>query len=101
MVLGQSYQPKIQLVNNAGGQYAMDVLSDCMNVAACNGAGGASETGVNVNIWEASYQYDQNGNPQGPWSDVDAKPISMKVRVYRVGGTPPTCDQYVVTATNP
>jgi hypothetical protein len=101
MALGLSYQPKIQLVNSAGGQYGMDVMADCMNVAPCNGAGGPAEVGANVNIWESNYQYDQNGNPQGPWSDVDSKPISMKVRVYRLNGTPPTCDQYIVTATNP
>jgi hypothetical protein len=99
--LGQSYAPKIQLVNNAGGQYAMDVQNDCAAIAACNGAGSPAETGANVTVWELNYQYNQNGNPQGPWSDTDAKITSVKVRVYRKNGTQPTCDQYTVTATNP
>lgn len=100
-VLGQSYAPKIQLANNAGGQYAMDVMTNCNQTAACNGAGAGAESGININIWELAYTYNQGGNPQGPWSDNDAKINSVKVRVYRKNGTPPTCDQYTVTATNP
>jgi hypothetical protein len=99
--LGVPYAPKIQLVNNAGGQYAMDIMSDCMKVATCNGAGMGASTGVNVNVWEQNYQYPSGGNPPGPWSDLDPKPVSVRVRVYRKNGGSPTCDQYTVTATNP
>jgi len=94
--LGESYAPKVQLVNNGGGQYAMDVMADCNNLATCNDGG----SGTDISVWELNYQYDPNGNPQGPWSDTDPKITSIKVRVYRKNGTPPTCDQYTVTATN-
>lgn len=96
MVLGTSYRPKVQLVNNAGGQYAMDVMTNCMSMATCNDGGG----GTDISVWELNYAYNQAGNPQGPWSDMDAKINSVKVRVYRKNGTQPTCDQYVVTASN-
>jgi hypothetical protein len=95
--LGVSYAPKIQLVNSAGGQYAMDVLTDCMSITTCNDGG----TGTNAGVWELNYQYNQAGNPQGPWSDNDPKIASVYVRVYRANNTPPTCDQYTVTAVNP
>ncbi|MBK9261088.1 MAG: putative metal-binding motif-containing protein [Polyangiaceae bacterium] len=95
--LGQSYLPKVQLVNNAGGQYAMDVMTNCMSLATCNDGG----SGTDVSVWELNYAYNQAGNPQGPWSDNDPKITSVKVRVYRKNGTLPTCDQYTVTATNP
>jgi Putative metal-binding motif len=95
-VLGTAYRPKVQLVNNAGGQYAMDVMADCMSLATCNDGG----SGNDISLWELNYVYDQMGNPQGPWSDMDPKITSVKVRVYRKNGTPPTCDQYTVTATN-
>lgn len=94
--LGMTYQPKVQLVNNAGGQYAMDVMSSCMSLATCNDGGSGSD----ISLWELNYAYDQAGNPQGPWSDDDPKITSVKVRVYRKNGTPATCDQYTVTATN-
>lgn len=94
--LGVTYRPKVQLVNNGGGQYAMDVMTNCNSLATCNDGG----SGSNISVWELGYVYDQGGNPQGPWSDNDAKITSVKVRVYRKNGTPPTCDQYTVTATN-
>ncbi|MDC3952301.1 putative metal-binding motif-containing protein [Polyangium jinanense] len=95
--LGQPYTPKVQLVNDAGGQYGMDVLHDCNTVATCNDGG----TGAGATVWELNYQYNMNGSPTGPWSDNNPKVVSVKVRVYRKNGTPPTCDQYTVTATNP
>jgi hypothetical protein len=95
--LGTTYKPRIQLVNNAAGEYAMDVMRDCSSLATCNDGG----SGSNTNLWELGYTYNQMGNPQGPWSDMDAKITSVKVRVYRRNGTPPTCNQYTVTATNP
>jgi len=94
--LGVSYKPKVQLVNDGGGQYGMDVMTSCMQLATCNDGG----SGTNVSVWELNYAYNQMGNPQGPWSDMDAKITSVKVRVYRKNGTQPTCDQYVVTASN-
>lgn len=96
MGLGVSYHPKVQLTNDAGGQYAMDVMKDCMSMATCNDGGG----GTNISVWELAYAYNQAGNPQGPWSDMDPKITSVKVRVYRKNGTPPTCDQYTVVASN-
>ncbi len=96
-MLGVTYKPRIQLINNAGGEYAMDVMRDCSSLTTCNDGG----SGANANIWELSYAYNQMGNPSGPWMDNDAKITSVKVRVYRRNGTPPTCNQYTVTATNP
>jgi hypothetical protein len=74
----------------------MDVMTNCSSLATCNDGG----SGTNITVWELGYVYDQNGNPQGPWSDNDPKITSVKVRVYRKNGTPPTCDQYTVTASN-
>ena len=48
-VVGQPYHPRVQLVDNAPGKYAMDVLSDRSTVATC-GAG----TGTDVTMWEQS-----------------------------------------------
>lgn len=98
--VGQSYHPKIELTDSAGGQYAMDVMVDCAgNAAGCSTTGGANnESGISVNVWEQNY----NGYVPGPGCCGDNTPRagSVKVRVYRKFGDTPTCASYTVTATN-
>jgi hypothetical protein len=89
---GVAYHPQVQLTNNAGGQYAMDVYHDCNTAASCNDNG----SGLNSTTWEQVYTY----VPTGPYSDNTPKITNVKVRVYRKNGDQATCDQYTVTATN-
>lgn len=90
-----AYHPKLVLVDNAGGQYAMDVLADCNNVAG----GQNGETGLGIDTWEQNY----NGYQVGPGCCSDNTPRigSVIVRVYRKFADKPTCTNYTVTATNP
>jgi Putative metal-binding motif len=97
---GQPYHPKIELTNDAGGQYAMDVLSSCATPAACSTAGNGvnNESGTNVGVWE----HFNNKYAAGPGCCSDNTPhvTSVFVRVYRKNADTPTCTNYVVTATN-
>jgi hypothetical protein len=89
------YHPQIQLVDSGGGQYAMDVLSDCNTPVA----GQNNETGTKVSVWEQNY----NGYVLGPGCCSDATPhvTSVIVRIYRLNGDAPTCTNYKVTASDP
>lgn len=100
--VGQPYHPKIELTNNAGGLYAMDVLVDCAGTAAgCSTSGGANnETGQNATVWEQNY----NGYLGGTACCSDPTPRAdvINVLVRRTSGAVPACEErYTVTATNP
>jgi Putative metal-binding motif len=98
--VGLAYHPKIELVDSAGGQYAMDVLADCNNAAGCSTTGGVNnENGIQVNIWEVDYNAYIPG--AGCCSDDTPRVGSMRVRIYRKFQNTPTCSSYTVTATNP
>jgi hypothetical protein len=97
--VGAAFHPKVQLVDSAGGQYAMDVLSSCAAVAGCSTTGGANnESGTAVSVWEANY----NAYTAGPGccSDDTPRVSSVIVRIYRKFANAPTCTRYTVTATN-
>ena len=89
------YHPKVVLADSAGGQYAMDILTDCNTVA--NGQN--NETGKNIDTWEQNYNGYQFG--AGCCSDNTTRIASVVVRVYRKFGDAPSCVDYTVTATNP
>ena len=93
--VGTGYHPKVVLSDNAGGQYAMDILTDCSTLAQGQG----NETGAGVDTWEQNY----NGYVPGPGccSDNTLRIGSVIVRVYRKFANQPTCTNYTVTATNP
>ncbi|MCC6557471.1 MAG: hypothetical protein IT372_31355 [Polyangiaceae bacterium] len=97
--VGTAYHPKVSLTDSGGGQYAMDVMVNCAGQAAgCSTTGGANnESGINVTTWEQSYGY-----VAGPGCCSDSTPRvgSVRVRVYRTNGDPPTCASYTVTGTN-
>lgn len=99
--VGQAYHPRLELTNNAGGQYAMDVLVSCPGTAAgCSTFGGANnENGIQVSVWEQNY----NGYTPGAGCCADNTPRvgQVRVRVYRRFANQPTCDSYTVAATNP
>jgi hypothetical protein len=100
-VIPNEWHPKIVLDSN-GGQYSMDVTTDCVPTpASCqpdpNVA--AFENGKKATTWELDYKYPSTGAP-GVNSDNDAKPTLIHVRVYRTNGDTPTCEKYTVTATN-
>jgi hypothetical protein len=96
--LGQAYHPKVQLVDSAGGQYAMDVMVNCNSAAGCSTTGGGNnESGINVNVWEQSYSYTPG---DGCCSDNTPRQSSVRVRIFRKNGDTPTCASYKVTATN-
>jgi len=98
--VGQTYHPKVELTDNAGGQYAMDVQSTCGTPAACAplGDGNNTESGVSVSTWEQVYSGYVSGD--GCCSDNTAHVTSVYVRVYRKNGDAPTCTSYTVTASN-
>ncbi|MBK9260393.1 MAG: hypothetical protein IPM54_11225 [Polyangiaceae bacterium] len=98
--VGQAYHPKVELTNNGGGQYAMDVQSSCGTPAACSpmGNGNNTESGVAANVWEQFYNKYVTG--AGCCSDSTPHVTSVYVRVYRKNGDAPTCTNYTVTATN-
>jgi hypothetical protein len=93
------YHPKIELTNSAGGAYSLDILLDCAgNAAGCSTTGGANdETGIAANVWEQNYA----GYTPGPGCCSDPTPRQSVVRVRVNRTTPPACDAYTVTATNP
>lgn len=95
---GQPYHPRVELTNNAGGSYAMDVLVDCAgNAAGCSTTGGANdETGIAASVWEQNY----NGYTPGAGCCSDPTPRQSVVRVRVNRTTPAACDVYTVTATN-
>ena len=92
------YHPRVELTNNAGGSYSMDVLVDCQGTAAgCSTTGGANdETGIAATVWEQNYVY-----TPGPGCCSDPTPRQSIVRVRINRSTPAACDSYTVTATNP
>jgi hypothetical protein len=92
--IGQLYHPKIVLSDNAGQQYAMDVLADCNGVVT-----GPDHNGANIDTWEQSYFLYQQG--AGCCSDNTPRLTSVIVRIYRRNADQPTCTSYTVTATNP
>ena len=97
--VGSAYHPRVQLTNNAGGQYAMSVFSSCGVIATCSTTGGAAnENGDQVSTWEQNY----NGYVAGPGccSDNTPRVASVIVRVSRRLGDAPTCSPYTVTITN-
>jgi hypothetical protein len=93
--VGTAYHPKVVLADSAGGQYAMDILTDCNTIAK----GQNNETGKQIDTWEQNY----NGYQPGPGccSDNTTRISSVVVRVYRKFGDAPSCVDYTVTATNP
>ncbi|MFO0550541.1 MAG: MopE-related protein [Polyangiaceae bacterium] len=100
--VGQNYHPKIELTNNAGGLYTMDVMVDCMgNAAGCATTGGAvnDEVGINVAVWEQNFQgYD---GLAGCCSDDTPRAGIVNVVIRRTATTGPTCsERYTVTASN-
>jgi hypothetical protein len=96
--IGQAYHPKIQLLDSAGGQYAMDVMVNCNSAAGCSTTGGANnESGINVNVWEQTYVYIPG---PGCCSDNTPRQTSVRVRVFRKNGNAPTCAAFIVRATN-
>jgi len=96
--LGQAYHPKVQLLDSAGGQYAMDVMVNCNNAAGCSTTGGVNnENGINVTVWEQNYGYIAGS---GCCSDLTPRQTSVRVRVFRKNGDAPTCASFTVRATN-
>jgi hypothetical protein len=98
--VGNTFRPKIQMTNSAGGQYAMDVLDTCATPATCNDDGNGSSS----DVWEAAFDSAAPGTYQpgpGCCSDNTPHPINMIVRVFRKNGDAPTCQAYTITATNP
>jgi hypothetical protein len=94
---GLPFHPKVELTNNAGGSYSMDVMVDCAGTAAgCSTTGGANdETGIAATVWEQSYNYVAGA---GCCTDTTPRQTVVTVRLNRT--TPPACDAYTVTATN-
>ncbi|MFO0551508.1 MAG: MopE-related protein [Polyangiaceae bacterium] len=97
--VGTPFHPRVELVSAAGGQYSMDVLVDCANVAGCAPGGGSNtQTGIQVDAWEQNY----NGYAGGPGCCSDSTPrqVSVTVRIYRTFADAPTCSTYQVQASN-
>ncbi len=96
--VGQPFHPRVELTNNAGGSYSMDVLVDCAGTAAgCSTSGGANDgTGIAATVWEQNYA----GYIPGAGCCSDATPRQSVVRIRVNRTTPPACDAYTVTATN-
>jgi hypothetical protein len=102
------YRPKIELIDNAGNQYAMQVYS-----TTCGALPNCSTS--NVSTWEQSYAYTSiepgyrpppPGGLSGPGhtgccSDTFGRITAVKIRVYRVPGAAPTCQAYSVRISNP
>jgi hypothetical protein len=93
--VGEDFHPQVQLVDTAGGQYAMDIRTSCATIATCEGG----ENGSNVTVWEQHYDGYTPG--AGCCSDNTPHQTSVIVRVYRKFANTPTCASYTVTATNP
>ena len=85
--------PKVQLVDDGGGQVAMDVYTTCAAVATCG-----SGTGTGISNWEGNWTYTSG---PGCCTNGVAHVTTVRVRVYRKLGDAPTCVAYTVRATNP
>src|SRR5215217_4442088 len=97
-MVGVALQKKVQLLDSAGGQYAMDVMVSCKGAAGCATTGGANnENGINVTVWEQTYAYIPG---PGCCSDNTPRQASVRVRVFRKNGDAPTCAAFTVRATN-
>ncbi len=88
---GQYYHPKIDLINNAGGQFILSVESSCGSGQWC---------GQNVSTVEMNFA----GNPTnclafGNCTDATPRSSQWVVRVKRTSGAP-NCSTYTVRVTN-
>ena len=84
---GTFFHPRIELTNNAGGQYAMEALTSCTS-GSCS---------PRTTVWEQNYNQYIPG--PGCCADFTPRATSMIVRLFRTGGGP-TCTPYTVTITN-
>ena len=90
---GSLFHPRVTLSDSGGGQYAMDVVRDCGTDISCDDKPDAT----GVDLWESNFVYTDG---PGCCSDAIARPVAVKVRVYRRLADAPTCTPYTVTAEN-
>jgi hypothetical protein len=88
-----TYHPRVQLVDDGGGQFAMDVQTSCGTFAQCGDG-----TGQNVTTWEMSHTYTAGASCCG---DGTPHVTTVRVRLYRKNADAATCSSYTVRATNP
>jgi hypothetical protein len=93
--LGNGYSPQVNLINDGGGIYRIQVMtSGCGGNA--NGCGGSLQT------WGETYNQDSDpGNCKavGNCSDGTGRVTTTVVRVFRASGVGASCNTYTVRAT--
>ena len=93
--LGNGYFPQVNLINDGGGIYRMQVMT-----AGCGG--NANACGGSLQTWGEAYnQYsDSNGcKAIGNCSDGIGRVTTTVVRVFNAVGGGPSCNTYTVRAT--
>ncbi|MFO0761023.1 MAG: hypothetical protein U0359_31385 [Byssovorax sp.] len=93
--LGNGYVPQVNLLNDGGGIYRIQVMNPGCGANA-NGCGGSLQT------WGENYnQYLDPGNCKalGNCSDGVGRVTSVVVRVFRASGVGASCNTYTVRAT--